>query len=95
MNPILRPEQIGYIYKDSGARVLSRLLIIYRGSKKRKEFPDLKLVILIDKDGVEGTLYLPKLLAESSDQLVAENMDNDELAALVYTSGTTGNPKGS
>jgi long-chain acyl-CoA synthetase len=95
MNPILRPEQIGYIYKDSGARVtLTTSDYLPWVKEAQKNVPDLEYVILIDKDGVEGTLYLPKLLAEASDRLVTKDMDNDELAALVYTSGTTGNPKG-
>jgi long-chain acyl-CoA synthetase len=95
MNPMLRPEQISYIYKDSGARATvttSDYLPWIREAQKTA--PDLKYIILIDKDGVEGTLYWPKLLAENSDELEMLEMDGDDLAALIYTSGTTGNPKG-
>lgn len=95
MNPILRPDQISYIYRDCGAKVTittSDYLPWIREAQKNA--PDLKHIILVDKAGVEGTLYLGELLADSSGQLATQDMDNDDLAALVYTSGTTGNPKG-
>ncbi len=71
MNPILRPEQISYIYRDSGAKVTittSDYLPWVREAQKNS--PDLKHIVLIDKADVEGTLYLGKLLADSSDELV-------------------------
>lgn len=95
MTPILKPEQISYIYKDSGAKAVitsSDYLPWIRIAQQ--EAPDLKHIILIDKGGIQGTFYLPELLAENSSELAAADTDNDDLAALIYTSGTTGNPKG-
>ncbi|MGD0854355.1 MAG: AMP-binding protein, partial [Dehalococcoidia bacterium] len=95
MNPVLRPDQISYIYTDCGAKVTittSDYLPWIREAQKNA--PDLNHIIVIDKPDIEGTLYLGKLFSDSSGQLATLDMDNDDLAALVYTSGTTGNPKG-
>lgn len=95
MNPVLRPDQISYIYTDCGAKVTittSDYLPWIREAQKNA--PDLNYIIVIDKPDIEGTLYLVKLFSDSSGQLATLDMDNDDLAALVYTSGTTGNPKG-
>jgi long-chain acyl-CoA synthetase len=95
MTPILRPDQISYIYKDCGAKAVitsSDYLPWIRIAQK--DAPDLKHIILIDKDGVEGTSYMPALLEKNSPELRMEDTDNDDLAGLIYTSGTTGNPKG-
>jgi long-chain acyl-CoA synthetase len=95
MIPALRQEQATYILKDSGARAIitssDHLPSIHAA---QKEAPDLKYVIVADKDGLPGTSYFHKLLADNSDQIKIEGMENDELAAMIYTSGTTGNPKG-
>jgi long-chain acyl-CoA synthetase len=95
MNPILRPDQISYIYKDCGATaVVTSSDYLPWVQEAQKEAPDLKYIILTDKDNIDGTLYLPKLISDCSDKLKSEDMENDDLAALIYTSGTTGNPKG-
>ncbi len=95
MNPILKPDQISYIYKDCGAKVTittSDFLPWVRTAQENA--PDLKHILLIDKTDVPETLYYSKLLKDSSGECRIEDMDNDDLAALIYTSGTTGNPKG-
>jgi long-chain acyl-CoA synthetase len=95
MIPALRQEQSAYILKDSGARAIitsSDLLPAIQAAQK--ELPDLKHIIVADKDGLPGTAYFHKLLADNSDQVKIENLGEDDLACVVYTSGTTGNPKG-
>jgi long-chain acyl-CoA synthetase len=95
MNPVLRPDQISYIYRDSGACVaITTSDYLPWIMEARKNAPGLKHIILVDKGDVPDTLHLEKLLSRASSDLKAEDMENDDLAALVYTSGTTGNPKG-
>ena len=53
----------------------------------------LKHIIVVDKSE-EGSLYLGDLLSDSSDELMTEEMGNEDLASIIYTAGTTGNPKG-
>ena len=96
MMPMLRPDQIAYIYKDMGAGVtLTSILFLPWIKEAQKTATDLKHIILVDKDGEAGTLYFPKLVSEQSDEMACVDMDNDDVAAIIYTSGTTGgNPKG-
>ncbi len=95
MNPMLRPDQISHIYRDSGAKVTITTSDFMPWVKEaQKGAPDLTNIIVIDRDDVPGTLYFDKLLSEQSGQLPMQDMDNDDLATLIYTSGTTGNPKG-
>ena len=95
MNPILKPDQISYIYQDCGAKATittSDYLPWIRAA--REKAPDLNHIILIDKNDVPETLHFGKLLKDSGDACRIEDMENDDTAALIYTSGTTGNPKG-
>lgn len=95
LNPLLRPDQAAYIYRDSGAKALLTSSD-YLGwvLEAQKQAPNLKHVILTDKDAVPGTISYPELLCSSSDGLTIEETDNDDVAAILYTAGTTGRPKG-
>jgi long-chain acyl-CoA synthetase len=107
--PTLLPEQAAYIVRDSGAKVvfaetreqLDGLL------DHRDDLPDLEHLVLIDgelsatdRESLEGVTtlgavheqgegYDASALAERS-----KAVDPGQLASLVYTSGTTGEPKG-
>jgi long-chain acyl-CoA synthetase len=95
LNPLLRPDQASYIYRDCGAKALLTSSD-YLGwiLEAQKQAPELKYIILTDKDDIPGTLSYHKLMSDSSNELIAEETDNDDVAALIYTAGTTGQPKG-
>ncbi|MCX6777403.1 MAG: acetate--CoA ligase [Candidatus Micrarchaeota archaeon] len=66
-----------------------------RVDEVRKELPNLKHIILIGATApVEGTVSYEKEMEKASDQFKVERMDRDEPAFMLYTSGTTGKPKG-
>ena len=96
MMPVLRPDQIAYIYKDMGAKVtITSILFLPWIREAQKTAPDLKDIILVDKEDEAGTLYFPKLVSGYSDEMTLAETDNEDVAAIIYTSGTTGgNPKG-
>jgi len=48
----------------------------------------------VDKDDEPGTIPYSHIVDRSSEQLNLEETENDEVAALIYTAGTTGRPKG-
>ena len=98
----LPAPQVEYILRDSGARVL-----IVTGQKRleialsvRANLPDLEQIIVIDAPAPEGTHAFEALLEEDAPEYRAESerrvaaLGEADLATIVYTSGTTGEPKG-
>jgi long-chain acyl-CoA synthetase len=95
------PENIAYILKDSGSRLLLTgktaqwsQLIPYAPS-----FPDLEVLLCLEDDSLAmvtgvSTFSVQQWLPERGDEVVIEDDNPDALATIVYTSGTTGPPKG-
>lgn len=59
-----------------------------RIDKVRKKLPNLKHILVVDEPS------FAKSLAHASDELRIAHMDPDDYAFMLYTSGTTGKPKG-
>ncbi len=95
LNPLLRPDQAAYIYRDCGAKaILTSSDFVGRVLEAQKQTPNLQHVILTDRDDVSGTISYCNIMSNSSDELTIVQTDNDDVAALMYTAGTTGPPKG-
>jgi long-chain acyl-CoA synthetase len=95
LNPLLRPDQAAYIYSDCGAKaIITSSDFLGRILEAQKQAPNLQHILVTDRDDIPGTISYRNIMSTSSEQLTIEDTDNDDVAALIYTAGTTGPPKG-
>jgi fatty-acyl-CoA synthase len=98
MNVRLFPEQLAWVLNHAGDRAIlvdASLLPLFE--KIRSELTTIEHVIVMgDAGAAAGTNYLDyeTLLAGAAESFSWPELEEDEAAALCYTSGTTGNPKG-
>jgi acyl-CoA synthetase (AMP-forming)/AMP-acid ligase II len=94
----LVPDEVTYIASDSGAKalVVDSDLASTAGAV-RERVPDLVTCLVVSDDpepaGPGAELYEP-VLAESSDVAPVIDVPEHDPAFIMYTSGTTGRPKG-
>lgn len=98
INPLLKPDQVGYILRDCNVRVLvtaaDRFDLL--GDTLRST-EDLRHVFLTEhaeeRRSESLTLHVWSDIPQRGDLRVHRHIDTD-LAAIFYTSGSTGKPKG-
>ncbi len=93
INAILKMEEVRYLLDDSGASVV--LTMDELTGYVSDDCTALRLRIVVDpKSAKPGWSALADLLAQGNDQFESVQRDPEDIAALLYSSGTTGFPKG-
>lgn len=97
-----RKFEITYMLKHSGAKMLA-LVDEFMGTdflklldEIKEELPDLKILLVKGKRVPSGAYEVDGLLAKHTKpvRLEADQVDENEVASILYTSGSTGTPKG-
>ena len=94
VNTMATGEDLVYYLNDSRAKILVTTADVYdllAESSKPQNF--LRHVVLVDKPR-PGCHVLTELLSKASPQLEAEETSRNDMAFWLYSSGTTGTPKG-
>ncbi|MDJ0785315.1 MAG: FadD3 family acyl-CoA ligase [Myxococcota bacterium] len=103
MNTRFKPAEAGYVLRKSRARILCTvgdfLDTNYAESIRGEDLPDLERVVVLQGSGegaidFETFLTLGDEIPESEAIARAESVEPEDLCDILFTSGTTGNPKG-
>jgi long-chain acyl-CoA synthetase len=92
INAIFKSEEVKYIVNDSGAVALFTVGDLLRYIP-RADCPTLKHVVVCEGDA-QGNTALDNWLDQGASGGKAADLQPDDPAVLLYTSGTTGFPKG-
>ncbi|AGL02042.1 class I adenylate-forming enzyme family protein [Desulfoscipio gibsoniae] len=94
-NILFKTNEISYILNNSRAKVLvgASAEIEENLMAAIDQFPHLEKIITVGKP-VQGAVDLYSLISEASENLDMQKCSSKDIAALLYTSGTTGKPKG-
>ena len=95
LNTMLGPEQYAYMLSDSRARALVVSDVLYAAAEPAlAAAPDLAHVVVAGSKGIEGQTSFDDLLAGESTDFATAATQADDIAFWLYSSGSTGAPKG-
>lgn len=88
INLMYTPEEIGFVLRDCGAEtIVVHPFIVQKYGRESLSGLGLKNVVVLDNETI-------KMIMASEPMEGTDNRDENSLAAILYTSGTTGKPKG-
>ena len=97
VHALLKAEEIQYVLEDSGAKALICAAPLLGEGAKGAELAGVPLLVVMDPPGGAGDATLERIdvLALSATPIEAMvATEPDDTAVILYTSGTTGTPKG-
>ncbi len=95
INPSLRTSELAYIYENAEiSALICHISFIDNVNLASGNASKLKHIIVTGGSVPKDELVYNEIMEHESDQLTLADRDNDDTAVIIYTAGTTGNPKG-
>jgi long-chain acyl-CoA synthetase len=95
ITPMWNAREVRYVLADSGAvAAITSPELAARVKEASLELPAFRQLLVIGETIVEDAIDIKPDIAAAEPQTAIVDCGTDELALLLYTSGTTGNPKG-
>lgn len=95
LNVLYKAGEVEYILRDSGAKVLLTFApFVQVAQAAAANAPELQHIIVAAPQEIPGTISWAQSIGAAPESVPAVTVDDEDLAVLSYTSGTTGRPKG-
>ena len=94
IHALLKADEIEYVLRDSGATMLICAAPLLGEGAKGAGQAGIPVLSVLSPDPIDGIDQLEKLAAEAEPIRTYEPCQPDATATILYTSGTTGKPKG-
>jgi len=92
---LLGQREITHILKNSeSVAIITSKDLLDRIDKDRDTIETLKHVIVVEDEDLPGTIRFWELVDGDSEDSIPIQIEEDDLAVILYTAGTTGTPKG-
>jgi long-chain acyl-CoA synthetase len=94
VNTMLTPNEVEYVVKDCNSKAILSSPDKVASIAHVTGVSDVKVIVALGDEPVEGAVSFNSLIASRHRAPPLQDVDPAALAAIAYTSGTTGRPKG-